>query len=188
MKVTARIGVRVGTLFSICCMLALAQIISGAYYDDALILVNQQRARHRAPPIKINITACEWCKACALWLLERNIHDHSCPQKTPGWGGENIMYGAIGVEDDAAYSRQAIEGWYTEIARYSFMDPLFMSPTMYLSLGHFMTNVQLDASHLGIGVGRNTTSNNFVTVGQFLYLGDKSELLSQARFAYRPND
>lgn len=111
---------------------------------DCLAAHNDYRAKHSAPPMRLNKHLCQFATEWANRLLAMGTMQHRANNKY----GENI-YAMFGTGNLTVSGRDPVKSWYDEIKLYNFGRPGFSSGT-----GHFTQVVWLASTELGVGIAQ----------------------------------
>ncbi|KAK9818426.1 hypothetical protein WJX72_012512 [[Myrmecia] bisecta] len=104
----------------------------------ALKALNAQRAKHGAPPLKLDPKLAAYAQAHA----DKGVFAHS-----KGPHGENMALNWAATP--AAACVDSVNLWYAELPKYSFAKPGFGMET-----GHFTANVWKSTARVGFGVAK----------------------------------
>lgn len=122
---------------------------SSSTFEQAVLAEhNRLRARHSAPPLKLNPAISRYAQEWANNLAARNTMQHRSSNKY----GENLYacYGKTNVEGE-----DAVKSWYDEVKYYRFGQP---SPGNFSQVGHFTQVVWKESRELGVGIAKNGSS------------------------------
>ncbi|XP_029109052.1 GLI pathogenesis-related 2 isoform X2 [Scleropages formosus] len=127
---------------------------SSSFEKEFLESHNSYRQKHGAPPLKMSRDLCSSAQAWADRLLSMRTLQHSNTEN-----GENLFYTQSSVPKKVT-GKEAVDNWYSEIKKYNFSRPGFVSGT-----GHFTQVVWKDSKEVGVGLA--TDGNTTVVVGQY---------------------
>ena len=132
--------------------------------SDALQLHNTLRAKHRAPPLKINKKLNDIAQKYAEYLAKNDLFEHSQNKMDGEDLGENLfMCGGIPIS-----GKEMTQSWYDEIKDYNFNKPGYNSKT-----GHFTQVVWVGSNEVGFGAAKSKRGNyygvaNYYPPGNFI--------------------
>ncbi|KAL7741057.1 hypothetical protein ACLKA6_013490 [Drosophila palustris] len=140
-----KMSVNVFYVILICLLCSYLGISSAAtvesFEQEVLDAHNFYRARHNAPPLRLDDDLSELATEWAQHLLATRRMEH---REDSGYG-ENI-YMAMGGDLDP---KDAVKSWYDEIEDYDWSRPSFQMDT-----GHFTQVVWKGSKELGVGVAK----------------------------------
>lgn len=132
--------------------------------NEALQLHNTLRAKHKAPPLKINKKLNDIAQKYAEYLAKNDIFQHSQNKMDGDDLGENLyMCGGIPITGKAM-----TQSWYDEIKDYNFNKPGYNSKT-----GHFTQVVWVGSNEVGFGAAKSKKGHyygvaNYYPPGNFI--------------------
>ena len=130
--------------------------------NEALAVHNQLRARHHAPPLKLNKELCQIAKKYAQYLADNELFEHSKGKYHGDNMGENLyMCGGFKLT-----GKKMTEEWYSEIKDYDFSGGSSPGVT-----GHFTQVVWKGSKEVGFGVAKSR-GGNYYGVGNYYPAGN----------------
>ncbi|CAG0902309.1 unnamed protein product [Darwinula stevensoni] len=133
--------------------------------DDAtfaiksLVAHNTYRAKHRVPPLKLNLKICEEAKEWMEHLCRLERLKHRLDWKY----GESIYWVRSTENNCTVPAEVPVKKWYSEIQKHNFDH----EPSGNLSSGHFTQMVWKDTEELG--VARGMSRNGHIIVVAFYF-------------------
>ncbi|MFF8036097.1 CAP family protein [Streptomyces sp. NPDC016626] len=113
-----------------------------AFQQDCLTTHNTYRARHGAPPLKIDPTLVDYAKNRVNMISQSEGLSHVPP--TTGGHGENRHWSATTVSGRMATCKDVVTAWYNDSRDYDYAHPGYSSAT-----GHFTQIVWKETTRVG---------------------------------------
>ena len=114
---------------------------------------NDYRARHRAPPLKLNKNICNYAQQWANYLASCNRMEH----RSKNAYGENIYMSWSSNKNATVDGQAPVKSWYDEVKMYSYGRPGFTMNT-----GHFTQVVWVSSREMGVGIARSPSGSVYV--------------------------
>lgn len=121
--------------------------------EQILKIINELRAKHKAPPLKWSDTIYKVSQSHADKLMAENKFEHSKNRLY----GENLFASWGQPKDKVA--QLAINSWYDEVKQYNYEKATFVSGT-----GHFTCLVWANAKECGLGVSFDEKTKKAIVV------------------------
>lgn len=124
-----------------------------SFKSVALERHNYHRGNHKAPALTWDSRCESHAKRFANELLRTNGFQHSKDRDDMGenlWAWQ-MTRGALNKTDEQM-AKEAVDAWYNEIKKYSYMRPRFSKKT-----GHFTQLVWVETKTVGMAIAKNNT-------------------------------
>lgn len=123
------------------------------FFNQALTLTNELRAKHQAPPLKMNTDLSKFAQEWADHLAKIN----KCIHRDPNKYGENLYY-KYHYSKILLNGRDPIQSWYDEIENYYPYFGKDPPKALFPKVGHFTNLVWKETKRMGIGYAKGTNT------------------------------